>query len=343
MKRRKDGRWLKFKTINGERIPFYSRESTESRAIRDIENQMLAYKEKLEKGKTFIEVAEEWDRKYAPTVEVQTYARNKSLIRYAKEYFKEQLIKSITSNQILSFLEYRISLGLASKTISNQLSILNTIFKYACINNYIQINPCQYITVPRGLPKNKRKIPSEDEIKTIKESYYKEFGLLAYFLLYSGLRKGEILALTYGDIDRKNKLINIDKSVYWDNNTPHLKKPKTEAGIRKSILLDCLAEKIPHGLKNNLIFPDEKGGLMRHSVFDKLWTRYQKATGLTVTPHQFRHAYASYILFDAGIDVKVAQELLGHASIEMTRNIYTQISQSRLKETTQLLNNFVSA
>lgn len=343
MKKRKDGRWLKFKTINGKRVPFYSTESTERKALKDIENQMLAYAEKLEKGKTFIEVTEEWDKKYISTVEVQTYARNKSLIRYAKEYFDDQLIKTITSNQIVSFLENRIELGFASKTISNQLSVLNTIFKYACINNYIQINPCQYITVPRGLPKSKRKIPTEDEIKIIKESYNKEFGLLAFFLLYSGLRKGEILALTYGDIDRKNKLINVDKSVYWDSNTPHLKKPKTEAGIRKCILLDVLVKKIPHGLKNNLIFPDENGGLMRHSVFDKLWTRYQKATGLKLTPHQFRHAYASYILFDAGVDVKVAQELLGHASIEMTRNIYTHISQTKLKETAEKLNNFVSA
>ena len=167
---------------------------------------MLAYTEKLEKGKTFIEVAEEWDNKHAPTLAVQTYARNKSLIRYAKEYFGTQLIKSITPNQINNFLDSRISLGFASKTISNQLSVLNTIFKYACINNYIQINPCQYITVPRGLPKSKRRIPTEEEINIIKNSYDVEFGLLAYFLLYSGLRKGEILALTYGDIDRKNKL-----------------------------------------------------------------------------------------------------------------------------------------
>lgn len=343
MKRRKDGRWIKTKTINGKRIPFYSTEATEKKAIQDIENQMLAYKEKLVKGKTFIEVADEWEDKYITTVEVQTYAGNKGLIRYSKEYFGSQLIREISSNQILNFLERRINLGYASKTISNQLCILNLIFKYACINNYIQVNPCQYITVPRGLPKAKRRIPTEDEIQIIKNSCDKEFGLLAYFLLYSGLRRGEILALTYEDIDRKNKTIRVNKSVYWDGNAPHLKKPKTEAGIRNTILLDCLAEKIPHGLKNNLIFPEENGSLMRKSVFRKHWEDYKKATGLDLTPHQFRHAYASYILFDAGIDVKVAQELLGHASIEMTRNIYTHISQSRLKETTQILNKFVSA
>lgn len=343
MKRRKDGRYQKSKTINGKRVIFYSSESTERKALRDIETQMLAYAEKLEKGKTFIEVTEEWDKKYISTVEVQTYARNKSLIRYAKEYFDDQLIKTITSNQIVSFLDSRIELGYASKSISNQLSVLNTIFKYACVNNYIQVNPCQYITVPRGLPKSQRKFPTEDEIEIVKESLNAEFGLLAYFILYTGLRRGEILALTYGDIDRKNNLINIDKSVYWDSNTPHLKKPKTEAGIRKCILLDVLAKKVPHGLKNNLIFPDENGGLMRKSVFEKLWGKYKKATGLKLTPHQFRHAYASYILYDAGVDVKVAQELLGHASIEMTRNIYTHISQTKLKETTQKLNDFVSA
>ena len=56
MKQRKDGRWQKVFTVNGKRICFYSSESTEKKAIRDIERQLLNYREKEEKGKTFEEV-----------------------------------------------------------------------------------------------------------------------------------------------------------------------------------------------------------------------------------------------------------------------------------------------
>ena len=60
-----------------------------------------------------------------------------------------------------------------------------------------------------------------------------------------------------------------------------------------------------------------------------------------ITPHQLRHAFAT-ILFDAGIDVKVAQELLGHSSIQVTRDIYTHIRKGRMESTAETLNNYLS-
>ena len=59
-----------------------------------------------------------------------------------------------------------------------------------------------------------------------------------------------------------------------------------------------------------------------------------------ITPHQLRHAFAT-ILFDAGIDVKDAQEILGHASIQVTRDIYTHIRQQRREDTADRLNAFL--
>ena len=61
------------------------------------------------------------------------------------------------------------------------------------------------------------------------------------------------------------------------------------------------------------------------------------ATGVNATPHQLRHAYAT-ILFDAGLDDKDAQELLGHANISTTRDIYTHITQKRREKTAAILN-----
>ena len=60
--KRKDGRWCKSKTINGTRIFFYSSENTERKALKDIENQMIEYTGKIEKGKLFKDVANEWEK-----------------------------------------------------------------------------------------------------------------------------------------------------------------------------------------------------------------------------------------------------------------------------------------
>ena len=74
---------------------------------------------------------------------------------------------------------------------------------------------------------------------------------------------------------------------------------------------------------------------MTEVQFQRQWELYQRETGLSITPHQLRHAYAT-ILFEAG--PKDAQELLGHANISMIRNIYTHITQSHKAKTAAILN-----
>ncbi|MGI5854828.1 MAG: site-specific integrase [Candidatus Merdivicinus sp.] len=145
--------------------------------------------------------------------------------------------------------------------------------------------------------------------------------------------------MQYRDIDRAAKVIHITKSVYYDNNRPMLKTPKTAAGKRDIILLEKLAEHIPNGAPEDYLFGWD-GALMTQSQFDRSWKAYRTETGLTLTPHQLRHAFAT-ILFEAGIDEKDAQELLGHTSLAMTRDIYTHIRSSRKEKTAAALNQFV--
>ena len=337
MKKRKDGRYIKTVKINGVRRFFYSAAPTERQAEKDIARQLLEFKEREERGKLFKEAAEEWEAEHYPRLAYSTEQRYKPLVTYAAEYFDGSYIKDIQPTDIARFMKHKIKKGFAGKTVSHQMSVLNMIFEHACIEGYIQSNPCQYIRVPNNLPRKKRGIPSMEDIERIKDSICKPFGLLAYFLLYSGLRKGEVLALTYSDIDFKNKLINVNKSVYYESNQPHIKSPKTEAGTRNVILLDCLAEKLPRR-KIGLVFHNEKGEHYKHTEFIRGWKRYQVETGITATPHQLRHAYASYILHDSGIDVKTAQELMGHADISTTQNIYTQITEQRLAEAAKRMN-----
>lgn len=339
MKKRKDGLYQKSVMINGKRVYFYSSAPNQKMAEKDFLQQIINYTEKEEKGKLFKTVAEEWEQEHYGKLAYSTEQRYRPLVCYAINYFDGFYIKDMHANDIMRFMKSRIQKGYAGKTVSHQMSVLNMIFEHACISGYIQNNPCQYVHIPGNLPKKKRGIPAVDEIERIKSNTDKPFGLIAYFMLYSGLRKGEALALTYSDIDFKNKMINVTKSVYYESNQPRIKSPKTEAGARKVILLDCLAEKLPKR-KIGLVFHNESGTYMTHHEFAQGWKRYQKETGITATPHQLRHAYASYILHDSGIDIKTAQELMGHADISTTQNIYTQITEQRMKAAAEKLNAF---
>lgn len=306
----------------------------------------MNYKEADSIGKLFQAVSDEWWSYHSENIEHNTIKQYKPALREINARFLNVPIKNIQSRDIDSFIRSIAIQGYAQKTVKTRLLVLNLIFKYAVINQYVSANPCQYITVPKNLKKEKRELPSEAEIKTVKESYNLTFGLFAYLILYTGLRRGEALALTYDDIDYENKEIHVTKSVYYVGNVPYIKTPKTEAGYRDVVLLDCLAEKLSAKQKNslpneNLIFPDQNGELIRNGHFTRLWDKYREESGLHITPHQLRHAYAT-ILYEAGIDVKDAQELMGHTTIQVTRDIYTHISKNQKKKTADKLNAFVS-
>lgn len=341
MKKRKDGRYLKVVTINGKRLYFYSSKTTEQQAERDINRQILSYTKQEEKGKLFCDVAEEWEEEHFPKIEYNTARRYKVLLNYAIEEFEYIYIKDIQPIDVEQYLNYFVSRNYSSKSIKDTLSVLRLVCKYACIKGYITTDPTRYITPPKGKAPVKRQALTEEEVEIVKDNINQPFGLFPYFLMYTGLRKGEALALQFKDIDFDNKEINVYKSVYHKSNVPHIKGTKTENGTRKVVLLDVLADKLPKGKDENFIFSIDGTKPLGYSAFQRRWDKYKKETGLDITAHQLRHTYAT-ILFEAGIDVKDAQHLLGHSDISVTRNIYTHIRTNHFKETVEKLNTFMN-
>lgn len=342
MKQRNDGRWQKAVTINGKRIFFYSSESTERKANKDIENQMLNYTEKQEKGLTFKQVADLWQKspqyiKLSPT----TQTRYDILLNHA-EKFHNLYIKMITAEDIQDFLTDLANQNYATKTIKHQFSIFKIIFKYAKMKRYVKDDETQYVIMPEGKKAVKRRALTEDEVKIIEKHADTEYGFFPYFLLNTGLRRGEALALQYGDIDRKNKIIHITKSAYYEGNQTKIKPPKTDAGVRDVIIPDRLLKKLPRGKKHCFLFPypGEPTKLMTQRIYERKWKDFLIATDLKITAHMLRHTYAT-ILFEADINVKDAQSLMGHADITTTNNIYTHIRENRINETAKKLNVFL--
>ena len=338
--KRKDGRYCISRTINGDRVYFYSSEPTEKKAARDIEKQMLEYTKKQETSTFFETIAENWDREYRERISDVNYRKNtKTAYERILDYFSQfGAIGNISLIDINLFLNKLIAKGFYKKTIAAHKSILNMIFQYAILHGFLTYNPMSDIRLPNNLPHSKRQMPSTDDIKII-DSHYNGFSLLPYFLLYTGLRKSEALALSYNDIDFKNKLITVSKRLIHDGNKPIIEdRTKTENSRRTVVLLDRLAEKLPHN-RIGLVFCNNDGSPLTNRQYNCRWKKYQKTYGVTITAHQLRHAYAT-MLFEAGIDLKDAQDLMGHSDINLTRQIYTHIRNERKFETMNKLNAF---
>lgn len=322
MVRRKDGRFQETVTINGKRKYFYGKSKAEVlRKIRE-------HKEAAERGPLFETVAEEWWDEAEAGLANNTVKCYQTAISRACAEFKGFHVKDITPMQIDSAVDDLGRQGYAAKTVRIQLLIYNMIFRYAVKKGYIQVNPAREIRLPKNLPKTKRTSPSPDDIRRVKESTGCTFGLFAFWAMYTGLRKGELLALTWDDVDLENRTIRVDKSICHVENRPIVKSPKTEASISTVPILDVLAKKISPS--KGIVFPNEKGEYLTDSQFRKLWSQYREESGVTATMHQFRHAYAT-MLFEAEIPPEEMQVLLRHAHIQTTMDVYRDIRENKIK------------
>lgn len=333
MYRRPDGLYEKVIKFNGKRL--YFRGKTE----KEVERKILEYQQKSERGKPFSEVASDWFDEHEGTLAPNSLNNYRPAFRRAVEFFGDNPINDIKATDVNRFL-LSLPKSFAQKTLLTHLQIVNMIFKYAVVNGDIDTDPAEYVQIPRGRKKTRRRASSPDEIEIIKRNVDQPFGLYAYLLLCTGCRRGEALALQYRDIDLANSLIHITKSIYYTGNFPNVKPPKTESGNRDIILLDMLRNKLPAGKSDDFIFGGERP--MKLSEFKCAWKHYKEAAGLSdLTPHMVRHGYAS-ILHEAGIDSKDAQELLGHANISTTMDIYTHITEKQRAETAKKLNMYAN-
>ena len=341
MKKRKDGRFCKVIMIKGKRLYFYSSEPTEKRAEKDIKRQILAYSEKEERGKTFKEVAEEWNERYREKIPDWNYNKGtRATYDAVLEFFKDYNMKEITAVEVNRFINCLILKNYAKKTIANYKSVLNMIFTHAILSGYIVYNPVRDIRLPNNLPKNPRELPTTEELREVMK-HSEGFDLLPFFMLMTGCRRSEALGITNKSIDYENRRIHITGHLIFDGSSTIFEPVlKTESAKRDIIILDKLYDALPKKF-NGFLFSkngDGKEPLTRWE-YVKRWNAYCEKYGLNITAHQLRHGYAT-MLFEAGIDIKDAQELMGHSDINLTRQIYTHIRSERKTETEKLLNAF---
>lgn len=340
MKRRADGRWQKKVTLpNGKKKILYSIASTERLAIKDFNEQLMALDTQEKNSYLFYSVAEEWNKEYQEKISSINYNKStRGIYNTILSYFHDDYIQDITALDINKYIKLLVRKNYSHKTISTHKSILNMIFSFAILNEKLDNNPVQHITLPSNLPKKVRTLPTDEELKRINENH-QGFALFPFFLLNTGLRKSEALALSYSDIDFEKKIITVNKRLIHNNNNPVIEnRTKTENSTRTVILLDRVADVMPKN-KKGIIFCNNNDGYLTKKQYDIQWRKWQKENDTKITAHQLRHGFAT-MLYEAGIDLKDAQNLMGHSDIKTTQSIYTHIREKRKEETAKKLNEF---
>lgn len=182
------------------------------------------------------------------------------------------------------------------------------------LNGELEHNLAGDVKLSKNLPKEQRVPPAPEDICKVKQGVNEPFGLFAFFALYMGCHRGELLALQYKDIDFENSEISITKSLYHVGDKAYIKAPKTEAGKRTVALPEPLKAVLDSSADAGTYIFNDDGKLITNRRFITLWGRYCDSLKISVTPHRLRHAYATR-LYELGIDVKSAQMLLGHSDI----------------------------
>lgn len=314
-----------------KRVYFYGK--TE----REINKKIMLYTQKAQIGRSFSEIADEWWEEAEPKLALQSIRSYKLAMSRAVTFFNDTPAKNITAKDIQKYLTALAKQGYSQKVVSNHRMVVNRILDYAVMEGDIELNPCASVKTPTDLPKSTREAASRFDEQIIKDNV--DLWLFPFVALMTGMRKGEILALKWKDIDFEKNYIYVTKSVAHNGDKPVIKTPKTEAGNRiVPLLLPLRNELTKHiGKPDEYIISDDGKTPLTNRRFITLYDNYRKATGITATAHQLRHSFAT-IAFEADLDPKSVQEILGHKQLSTTMDIYTQFREKKLTAAAEILN-----
>lgn len=279
--------------------------------------------------------------------------------KHFKGYFKDAKMDLIGYKDIEVFRETLIAKKLANSTINRLMGQLSKLFKTAIKQNFRQDNPCKAL---RNLPVHKNKMTywTVDEFKrflalfdtSIPEEY--AFQLFFKVAFSTGMRKGELLALTWEDIDFNTQTITVSHTlVRQPKGVMKRTSPKTKAGNRKITIHQGLIDELKawqevqkkdlsslcSDTKTLQLFQFVPDMIVDFKV-DRFYKKVMKRTDSlhAIRIHDFRHSHVA-LLINQEETPYVIMERLGHASITTTYNTYGHLYPSKQKSLSDKLNN----
>lgn len=236
--------------------------------------------------------------------------------------------------------------GLSNRFIRGVHGVLNSALEQAVRERLITTNPAEGCKLPK-IEKKEMKVLLPEQIGSYLQEANRRGLLPAYYLeLTSGLRRGELLALLWTDLDAENMTISVTKQVNRINGELKVSQPKTSNSIRTIPIpkqaVDLLILEHEKHPDNPYMFPSPKTGTMYDpDSFRHTHEKILEAAGIEhIRFHDLRHTFATLSLQN-GVDVKTLSNTLGHYSVGFTLDTYTHATQRMKREAADTIGNVI--
>ncbi|MCW6663298.1 site-specific integrase [Aerococcaceae bacterium NML190073] len=314
---------------------------------------------------TFDEVADLWLEQYKLDVRESSYNVVYHMVKneYSKKFGKMK-VRSITSiycQKILNEWHSKYATFRKYKTYAKQ------ILAYAVQLGVINVNPFENVRTPRTKDTAQTEellYYTTDELQQFLQYVEQEddlmYSVIFRLLAFTGMRKGELMALTWRDIDFKTKQLEINKTIAYGRHNKQIVNPPKTKNSNRTISIDEKTinylqrwklhqqrELFSHGHKlnqsNQLVFSNviTNQALSNMTITKRMNGICEKYNFKRIRIHGFRHTHCS-LLFEAGLSVKEVQARLGHSDIKTTLDIYTHVTEKQREESAEKFAKYVN-
>ena len=285
--------------------------------------------------------------------------KQRTFKNYARQYrnhikkdFGTKYIDEITVEQVQRFVNKLAKSGLSSNTVELIIVVFSDMLKHAYRSERIKKNPFNHVTKPKKQDAKEKNILSLEHEKILLKyctiALYRNIFTIA---LYTGLRVGEILALTWNDIDFKAKLIHVRHTLVFENkNNYYLSSPKSKTSLRDVPMLSNVLELLKtirpsEANANDFVFSRDGVPLKANALNSYLQTKVEKMQkeGIDIkhlSMHSFRHTFATRAA-NQGIPHQTLKQIMGHSSLEMTMNLYAHVENQTKQLHMTILENII--
>lgn len=257
-------------------------------------------------------------------------------------YFGKKKVADITAADIRHWQNSMMKQGYSQtylKTIHNQLS---AIFNYAVRFYDLPKNPCSQAGSMGKGKADEMQFWTKEEFDTFIECVKdKELSYYAFLTLYwTGIRLGELLALTLADLNIEEKTLSINKSYQRIEKRDVITEPKTQKGKRVITLPDFLVEELEEYVGKLYGMTDkDRLFMITKTYLEKEMIRGTKLSGVKrIRLHDLRHSHASLLISKLGAQPNLVAERLGHEKIQTTLSIYSHLYPEQSRDLANQLN-----
>ena len=310
----------------------------------------------LNENMRFAELAEWYFENYAPVElkEGTLYNYKSAYKNHIAPAFGNVKVKDITTPRLTQFVQ---SIKRHPETVRKIYVVIQSIFHRGVEQGFIRDTPCRNVILPKNKSKKKKPVLDEEQTKRFMELLETkncdlDIKRMIKVLLYTGLRSGEMLALSWDDINFQDMTISIEHNLADVGGKHWLTTPKTESSVRTIGMSQTLAdifreqkkyqEQLIEALEDSfahpeMVFTSANGNYRDRTSLGTSFRRFLKGTEFDfLTLHQLRHCNAT-LLLNSGVDLKVVSEHLGHCDIGVTANVYADVLKSTKAKVANLI------